>query len=132
MPREKINIINKREVDVFTIEYRSDGLLHLHAKGDEIKMAHYKAVVKSIGEMTGGKKVPVLCTANEFLIPDQDVRKYMTTPESNPYSLASALVIHSIAQKLIANFFVNVMKPARPIRMFTSKEEAVKWLKKFL
>lgn len=129
---ERVTIISKQAFDIFTIEYRSDGLLQIHCKGDTINLLSYKNVVEKIGEITHGKKVPILCTADEFLLPDEEVRKYMANPESNPYSLASALIIKSLSQKLVGNFFMTVLKPARPIRLFTSKDEALKWLKTFL
>lgn len=39
-----------------------------------------------------------------------------------------AIVIHSLAQKLIANFYMKVVKPYTPTRFFTAKEDAEKWL----
>lgn len=44
---------------------------------------------------------------------------------------AEAYVLHSLAQKLIATFFIRVDKPKVPTNFFTKKEEAEKWLLKF-
>lgn len=132
MTKEKADVVSKLKVDVFTVEYHSNGLLYIHANGEEITLTDYKALINSIGEMTGGEKVPILCTADEFVIPNEEVRKYMARPDSNPYSLATALITGSLAQKLVGNFFMNVLKPGRPIRMFISKEEAIKWLRSYL
>jgi len=123
----------KKTIEVFTIEMREDGILHLHAKGDTIiDMQLYNVLISSVGEMTGGKKVPILSTADELTIPDEEVRKYMTRPEANPYCIANALIAPSLSQKLLSNIFISVMRPARPIRLFRNKEEAIAWLKTFL
>lgn len=69
MVRKKINIVDKRQFDVFTIKLRDDGILHLLATGDEpVGILQYNLIIKSIGEITEGKKVPLLATADEFLV----------------------------------------------------------------
>lgn len=123
----------KITVEIFTLEMREDGILHMHATGDHtIDMRLYHLLIASIGEITGGKKVPILSTTDELTLPDDDVRAYMTKPEANPYCLANALIAPSIAQKLVSNLFIRIMQPARPIRLFRNKEEAITWLKTFL
>lgn len=45
---------------------------------------------------------------------------------------AEAILIHSLAQRIISNFYISFKNRAEyPIKMFNSKEEAVKWLKSF-
>ncbi|MBI2270743.1 MAG: STAS/SEC14 domain-containing protein [Bacteroidetes bacterium] len=132
MDIEEVNVINSIRIGPFTVSLRTDGLVHVHATGEEIDLAGYKKLVEEMAKMTSWKKVPVLCTADEFFIPNEDVRKYLTKPESNPYSLATALVVSSISQKLVGNFFMTVMKPTRRIRIFTRKDDAIKWLRNYL
>lgn len=121
-----------RRVEIFTIEMREDGILHLHADGDHtIDMRLYKLLISTIGEMTGGQKVPTLSTTDELTLPDDEVREYMTDPNANPFCTANALIAPSLAQKLLGNLFMRIMKPARPIRLFRTKEEAIHWLNTF-
>jgi len=130
---EKVNIVRTLKSGVFTLEMGDDGVLRLHVSGDkEINLAGYQEMVKRIGEISDGKPVPVFASGDEFMIPDEDVRKLMTRSDSNPYSIASAILVKSISQRLIGNFFVKVMKPERPFRIFTNEEEALEWLKTFL
>jgi hypothetical protein len=120
-------------VEVFTIEMRADGILHLHADGDKvITMELYSILIDTIGEMTEGKKVPILSTADELTIPDEEVREFMIKPEANPYCVANALIAPSLAQKLLSNLFIRIMRPARPIRLFRNKQDAIEWLKGYL
>lgn len=132
MDIKEANVVNKISVGVFTVSLRTDGLVHVHGAGEEIDLPGYIKLVEEIAKMTSGKKAPILCTSDEFFIPNEDVRKYLTKPESNPYSLATALVVSSISQKLVGNFFMTVMKPTRLIRIFNSREDAIKWLRSYL
>lgn len=123
----------KKNVEVFTIIMRDDGILHMHTEAEVIvDMRLYKILIEAIGEVSGGKKVPILSTAGELTIPDEEVRKYMSDPKANPYSLANALIGPSISQKLIGNFFVKLMEGERPVRLFNREEDAITWLKTFL
>jgi hypothetical protein len=123
----------KITAEVFTIEMRADGILHLHAEGDKtIDMRLYKVLISSIGELTGGKKVPILSTADELTLPNEEVKEYMVKPEANPFCIANALIAPSLSQKLISNVLIRIIRPARPIRLFRNKEDAIEWLKTFL
>jgi hypothetical protein len=120
-------------IEVFTIEMRADGILHLHADGDKvITMELYRKMVNAIGEMTGGRKVPILCTTDELTMPDDEVKEFMVKPDANPYSSANALIAPSLPQKIFSNLFIRILKPARPVRMFRNREDAIEWLKSYL
>jgi hypothetical protein len=77
-------------------------------------------------------KAPVLFIANEFSLPSKESREYLAKKESLPYSLADAYVINSFPQKIAANFYLKVNKPARPTKMFNNKEDALIWLKTYM
>jgi hypothetical protein len=130
---ENNKVISSRKFAMFRLELQEDGMIHLHGSGENpISLEDFKGMVRTIGEMTEGKKVPILCTADELLIVDEETRKYMGEPESNPYSLASAFVVKSISQRLLSNFFIKVSKPGRAVKMFSTKDEAISWLKTYL
>ena len=40
-----------------------------------------------------------------------------------------AIVVNSLAQKIIVNFIVLLNKPLQPTKLFTSEEKALEWLK---
>jgi hypothetical protein len=122
-----------KRFEIFTIEMRDDGILHLHADGDQIiDMRLYEVLINGIAEMSGGKRVPILSTTDDLTLPDEEVKSYFMKPEANPYCLANALIAPSLPQKLLSNLFIRIMRPARPIKLFRTKEEAIVWLKTFL
>jgi hypothetical protein len=61
--------------------------------------------------------------------PDLEAMNYIASEGSSPYAIAEAYVIASLSQKILAKFYLNFNKPARPTRMFGAIPEAVTWLK---
>ena len=45
------------------------------------------------------------------------------------YAKVKAYVITSVAQNLMANFYLKVIKPTKPVRFFQTEKAAEKWLK---
>lgn len=54
--------------------------------------------------------------------------EYMANNEYNNNNAILAIIINGLPQKLIGNFYLNVMKPKRRTKIFTSKKEAIAWL----
>lgn len=122
-----------KKFEMFTIDMRDDGILHMHADGDHvIDMRSYKVLMAGIAEMSGGKKVPILSTTEALTVPDEEVKEYFMRSKSSPYCLANALIAPSLPQKILSNLFINAIQPARPIKLFKKKEDAIEWLKTFL
>ena len=76
-------------------------------------------------------QLPVLVICNEHANTNIELLNAIAKNENNPYSKADAFVIKSIAQKLLANFYIKIYKPERPTKFFNSQVEAEKWLKQF-
>lgn len=129
----KKNESRVRKVDIFTIEMREDGIVRVYAEADEVvDMQRYQVMIRAIGELTQGQKVPVLGTAGELTIPDEAVRKYIAEPDSNPYCKVLAMVAPSLSQKILANIHARSMANKRPTQLFRTEDEAIQWLKEFL
>lgn len=56
MDINEANIVNKIRVGVFMVSLRTDGLVHVHASGDEIDLPGYKKLVEEMAKMTSWKK----------------------------------------------------------------------------
>lgn len=57
-----------------------------------------------------------------------DARKLSAQIHTKYPILAVALVVSSLSEKLIANFYIKFNRPAVPTRMFTNEKEALNWL----
>lgn len=127
-----LEIIRQAGHPAFTLTLRSDGILRITMKPN-VKLKHPDAVemVRLFGEMGGGREFLLLFVAGNDTTVDTEARYYASGPEANKYTIASAFVVKSIAQKLLGNAYVTFNKPMTPTRIFTEEEEALKWLHSF-
>lgn len=77
-------------------------------------------------------KVPILHVTGTFMNVTKEARDFAATEEGLESSKAEAFVIHSLAQKILANFYLNINQPSVPTKFFTKEEDAVAWLSSFL
>ncbi len=97
----------------------------------EFGFKELRQLIETQREM-GGIRLPVLVLCGEYTTSDVSFLKHLSRNGNDPYSSADAFVIQSIAQKLVANFYIKMVRPERPTKFFTSKEEAMKWLRQFM
>jgi hypothetical protein len=130
---EDVTILSTRVCEVFTLKLRSDGILHSHTSSNlDFNVNSLKKFNVVMGEMLNHKKAPLLITLDEFAIPPLETRVFWAKKESCPFASADAYVATNFGHKLIGNFYLKFNKPGRPTKIFTTKEEAVFWLKTFL
>jgi hypothetical protein len=79
-----------------------------------------------------GVQLPVLILCREHANTNIELLNVIAKNENNPYSKADAFVIKSMAQRILANFYVKIHKPERPTKFFSSKEDAITWLNQYL
>ncbi|MBK8367328.1 MAG: hypothetical protein IPL10_07885 [Bacteroidetes bacterium] len=63
-----------------------------------------------------------------FLSVPKESMQYMANNEYTNNNSSLAIIINGLPQKLIGNFYLNVMKPKRKTKFFTSKKMAISWL----
>jgi hypothetical protein len=85
-----------------------------------------------LGKFGGGKKYPLLLEGGKLTNVNLEARKFVAEKDSNPYSSAEAIIVKSLPQRLIGNFYMKFNKPGRPTKLFPNEAEAVIWLKRFL
>lgn len=124
--------MKKIELKKSTVSLMDEGILHIHLKtGCEIELSDAILIVEAMGKLGEGEKFPVLIDAGEFTSIDKEVRIFSASAESNIYTLADAIAYYSLAQKLIADFYVKHNKPVVPTQVFSDKDKAIQWLKTF-
>ena len=117
------------ETRITTLYLRDDGILVLDIKANQV--FNYKdaeEAIKAAGEIGKGKKFKNLILVGEHTIADIEAVKLSCSAKGSVYKLVDAFVINSLPQKLIANFYMKVVKPYALTRFFTNIDEAEKWL----
>lgn len=80
----------------------------------------------------GGLVLPVLVICENNVLADVILLSKLSQNEYNPYSKADAFVLNSMAQKILANFYIKINKPERPTKFFNNADEALIWLKQYM
>lgn len=108
-----------RRDDIICIDLKEDYVVEMKDQAD---------INVSIEKVAQGRKHPVLTIGGKYTSFSQEVIKNSAAPENFTYTLADAFVIKSIHQRLLANFYVKVIKPPVPTRYFETIDDAVDWL----
>jgi hypothetical protein len=88
---------------------------------------NHNALVELIGN---GEKRSVLIDSDEFINITPEARKLIRTLESIVPISSRALVIESLNQRILANFYIRFYKPIVPTKIFNNYEDALQWLNK--
>jgi hypothetical protein len=125
-------ISKQKEFDASILSLRSDGILNIYMKPNKIlQQKDGEDIVNGLADMGNGKKFLLLFTAGADTSVSTEARYYASTPEANKYTIASAFVVKSIAQKLLGNAYVTFNKPLTPTRIFNDENDAIRWLNTF-
>ena len=116
----------------FSVRINEDDFYEIEVFNDkEFGFTQLEELIKA-QESLGSKKLAVLVLCEEFASTDTTFVKHLAQNKNNPHSKADAFVISSIAQKLIANFYLKISSPERPTKFFKEKADAIIWLKQYV
>ncbi|MBA4241094.1 MAG: hypothetical protein C0448_10225 [Sphingobacteriaceae bacterium] len=80
-------------------------------------------------DITDGKLMHFMFFAAENVSLSKEARDNAVKIEDQSMLGATAVVVDTLAYKLIANFYLKFNKPKRPYQVFSKEEDAIKWLK---
>ena len=88
-------------------------------------------MVKDRLAVAGEKAYAILVEIDKVKGVDNSARNYLASAEGTHNLKAAAFVGTSYVSRIIGNIFMTFNKPLIPTRLFTDKEEALRWLKQF-
>jgi hypothetical protein len=107
-----------------------EGILHIELiENTEIDLKESKLMQRTSLEITEGKKFVALIDARAEVIISKESREWGSTPEAQKNMLAQAIVVNTLANKLIGNFIIQFHKPPAKTRLFSDERSALRWLK---
>jgi hypothetical protein len=107
------------EEDILCLEYNDDLIL------SEDNVIEFHAI---FAKETENRKLKLLVLPGKNTSASREAREY--SQRTVLKSLGEAIVIHSLAQRIISNFYISFKSKADyPIKMFNSKDVALKWLR---
>jgi hypothetical protein len=141
---KKIKLIKKLFINQFPEIARSEIIsfegYSIFLRNDHIIQLQFKAgfsgelddainIINTIKKLSNGIRYPLLVIYADGNLFSKENREYVAGNEISNYVKADALVMKSLALKIIGNFYLKFNKPLRPTRMFVDTETAVQWLK---
>ena len=123
------SVTKKTETNTAYINLCSDGIVRvLFKRNSEINISELKANNVALNELVMGNKHAFLYyTEDDTVTHSNDARAYGKQNENAVPRLCTAVVVSSLAHKLVANFYLKFNKPAIPFRVFSQMNEAEKW-----
>lgn len=123
----------KYEDDYLTHEIENGILLSTYKNGLEINLSVAKKILSSRLAFSGNNCFITLIDGRKLKSIDWEARKYFNSEEGRKGIIAAAFLGGSLFTTNLGNFFLKVTYARRsfPVRLFTNKEEALKWLEKY-
>jgi hypothetical protein len=129
---DPVEIIKSKDIGSCVLSLRKDDIMMILMKEHvTLNLKDAENMVSAFGEMGDGRKFLLLFIAGTDTSVNTEARYYASSPEANRFTIASAFVVKSIAQKLLGNAYVTFNKPITPTRIFTSEQDALDWLYTF-
>lgn len=121
-----------KEIVTNTVRLRllSNGIIHYtylpNSEVDEVEhQLNHNAVIELVGK---DNKYPVLVDGDEFINVTPEARKLIRDLEHIIPVNARALVIKSLSQRILANFYIQFYKPSIPTKIFNNYEDSFLYL----
>jgi hypothetical protein len=120
---------DERFTHTATVRLEGDLLVVTTNQGAKETLADARENVEAILTLAGGTKRPLLVDMRKIASIERDARAYYAGSSSQS---AVALLIDSGLSKVIGNFIIALSKATGPMKLFTSRDDAVRWLQGFL
>jgi len=98
---------------------------------DIITVSIAKSVVKLRLEYTNRKVYPILIKDYTTIKINKEAREYLASEEGSKGIEAVAVLTNSIYKLTLMNFFMKVLPPKMPVKLFSNEKKALQWLNKF-
>lgn len=93
-----------------------------------IDLEECEKITKAIGDLTNKKQALILMIAENSTNFTTEARAFSASELGSIYTIADAMIVKNLAQKIMVSFYLKINKPIRPSKAFNSESEAIKWL----
>lgn len=88
--------------------------------------------IKKRLEITGDKKIVMISDVRQLKSSTRKARQRMADKDAAHGVVAAGVILNSKVQVVIYNFFQAIYKQPAPAKLFSNKEDAIKWIKKYI
>lgn len=116
---------------ISTIKFWDNGIIYIKIDdNEEIRLEDSKEQYEFLkSKFDGINKLKVLIEPGRYTEITKEAREFSAQPESNFMTLGSAVIVKSLAHRIMINFIINFTRQgSMKMKMFDNKEKAVEWL----
>lgn len=128
---EKYLILETHRGRASVTEYWDNGIIFIKLDDNsEVTLSDAKYHHEFLKSKFDGKnKMRVLTESGRYTTVTKEAREFSTLPETNKMTLGSAVIIKSLAHRILINFIISFARQQNMhMRMFENKDKAVEWL----
>ena len=101
---------------------------HINKKVKDIQEMY--SVMQKFHQLTG-RMLPICNLLPDGLTVTKEAREMGLQEQFNTYTAATAIVLNSLAHRIIGDFIIKIQRPKMPFKMFNSEYDAYQWLSKY-
>jgi hypothetical protein len=124
-------IVHKNKFKKHTITIYDSGILHFVMDDAAVLTAKDLEDSRKWTLSVGGGQYLNLIEAGIKTEVEDDMRYAAASTVENKFTIADAIIVKSLSQRIIANFYLRFNKPVKPTKIFSDREEAAFWLMSF-
>lgn len=129
MPIQNTDYISKKDHGHTIIIHNRNNIVEMYcADNFTYEVEHLMENMLYLNEIAKNNQLMILNYVAPYTQISTEARAYLAHGSHKSFIKAEAYCIHSLAQKLLASFFVKIDKPIVPVKFFTKKNDAKKWL----
>ena len=127
-------VVKSRETGTGKVQLYKNGIMHqTYNKGVELsKQDSAKELEIYRKEFCNDTRRPILVELDDIKSVSRESRRIYSSEDTAKYLSAAALLVGNPVSRIMGNFYQGINKTAMPVKLFTSTEEAISWLKTFL
>ena len=112
-----------------SISLRENGIVFFKLKEDAIvDIEEAKEIYNITMALTKGEKYSSLVDARSTISLSKEAREWSGKPELHNNLIAQAIIVNSLANRIIANFIIKFNRAKAAMRLFSTEEKALEWL----
>ncbi len=124
-------VLSTNKDRISTTEFWDNGIIFIKINDScEVDLIDSKAQYNFLLSKYNGKnKHRILVDTGRFTTISKEAREFSQLPESNEMTLATAVIVRSLAQRIVINFIISVIhQQTMKMKMFDKREKAIEWL----
>lgn len=116
---------------ISTIEFWDNGIVFMKLDDNETveledSKGHFEFLLSKFDDTN---KLRILVEPGRYTEISKEAREYSSRGNSNVMTLGTAVIVRTLAHRIIINFIINITRQAAMrMKMFDNKEKAIEWL----